>query len=758
MITVCVMGHTYVKNAEQPVRLPTKTVALLTYLTLERQAHHRDHLADLLWDHPDARLNLRVELNRLRANNIPGFPQGQRLLSLEGARTDLELWEAGASGPLDGPRLEEWLAALRGLPLSGLDDLGSLRFRMWLDHQRQVLDTRVRHTLEQVYLAHARAGRPGVCARINARLTALGHEPFPTPDPPPAPLVAGEPHFKRRESAALQAALQAAHQGPQVLVLSGAVGSGKSYEIKRLAQREGALLVYGDAGSLRLTLASIAQTVGSALPPEAEAVLTQMLHAPRSVEEDAVGVASALRTVRRPLMLCFENTDTDAPDLAGFLQLLGTGPAPVLIVLTTAHGRRHSALIRTMLGRLPSERLRQVHFGSLTIDGIVFAVQTHHPRLSLYEAERLAQTLWLSSDGSPLHLRALLLGGSCGPHLPADVRQRHDAEIELWPPALRRGLEQLSLALGPIDERLVAALEASSPGEEYALLREAHELGALCEDDPADTVLIGDGWVRQAPHASAPTQAVFRSEALRICLAGRLPAVLRRRTDRQLAQHLADADPGLAAFHARRAGELALADALRQEHARRVGRLEAQAPPPPVSPASAPPRAGSAPMPPLRVRDYLLSNEHGWLRVHRRGPYGHARTLRVRVALPSDAAGAGQLQFTWRLEHFTAALELGPLEVPFPLGVRVDGRTLKTFGPHAAVGVGTDGLLCTPQGDVTPGVWMQHSVTLAADRPDPHCAEFQVRALDIALSIASISWNGRTLLPRVLAAPLPEYA
>ncbi len=36
MLTVHVMGHTYVKHGEQPVRLSAKAVALLTYLTLER--------------------------------------------------------------------------------------------------------------------------------------------------------------------------------------------------------------------------------------------------------------------------------------------------------------------------------------------------------------------------------------------------------------------------------------------------------------------------------------------------------------------------------------------------------------------------------------------------------------------------------------------------------------------------------------------------------------------------------------------------
>lgn len=154
----------------------------------------------------------------------------------------------------------------------------------------------------------------------------------------------------------------------------------------------------------------------------------------------------------------------------------------------------------------------------------------------------------------------------------------------------------------------------------------------------------------------------------------------------------------------------------------------------------------------FRVRDSLLSNEHGWLQIHPQGPYGHARTLHVKVALPPGAASAGLLRFVWRLEHFTAALDLGPLEPPFPLGVRVSARTLLLLSPYAQPDFESGGLCHTVQNTVSPGVWMAHEAVLAPDRPEPRQVEFQVRALDIALSIGCVEWNGRPLFPRVFSA------
>lgn len=104
-----------------PVRLRTKGLALLYVLALEGPVL-RERVVDLLWHHPDAQNNLRVELHRLRGAlrrcGLDAFPSGQDPLELpEGIGLDL-------THRSDDPE-----------PLLGLDDLSS-NFQAWLDIHR----------------------------------------------------------------------------------------------------------------------------------------------------------------------------------------------------------------------------------------------------------------------------------------------------------------------------------------------------------------------------------------------------------------------------------------------------------------------------------------------------------------------------------------------------------------------------------------------------------------------------------------------
>ena len=167
-----VLGHVHLTRREETVPVSGKAAALLTYLCLEGLAHHREHLAELLWNTPDPLRNLRVELARLKRDDVAHFPERQPMLAFR-APLDLTDWLSAAQ-EVQGERLLPWLSKLRGLPLSGLEDLGSSRYQQWLEGQRWAIIEQVERTLGTVRQRLASAGQQTQAGQIQARAEQLG--------------------------------------------------------------------------------------------------------------------------------------------------------------------------------------------------------------------------------------------------------------------------------------------------------------------------------------------------------------------------------------------------------------------------------------------------------------------------------------------------------------------------------------------------------------------------------------------------------
>ena len=167
-----VLGHVHLTRQGQTVPVSSKAAALLTYLCLEGLAHHREHLAELLWNTPDPLRNLRVELARLKRDDVAHFPDRQPMLSFQ-VPLDLTGW-LSAAAEVQGDQMLPWLSRLRGLPLSGLEDLGSRRYQQWLEVQRWAIIEQVERALGEVRQRLAGAGRLAQARQIQARAEQLG--------------------------------------------------------------------------------------------------------------------------------------------------------------------------------------------------------------------------------------------------------------------------------------------------------------------------------------------------------------------------------------------------------------------------------------------------------------------------------------------------------------------------------------------------------------------------------------------------------
>ncbi|GBF06224.1 SARP family transcriptional regulator [Deinococcus aerius] len=791
MLTIHLLGHAHLSRDGQPVPVSAKAVALITYLSIEKLPQHRERLADLLWTTAEARKNLRVELARIRTAGLNLFPASRQLLYLENVTTDFDLWQARAEQDMNQAQLSDWLAMLRGFPLSGLEDLGSSTFKEWVDQQRWILSQQIEEGLSRVYWRYARAEQAWALRLIAARADTLGFEltteapedPHPadlpaprgTGVPAPEPDQAPELHFGRpQEEQMLERVLRDAEREPQVIVLHGPPGIGKSYHVERAAASGGWQTVrVTDTRSSRLVLASLAQAAlreSEAGGAEAEA-LRRLLLAPTSLEEDAVKVAVALARLRRPLLLVFDHVHDAPGELAPLLTFLTQVPSegPRALVLLSRQRAAQAPLTRALRARVGSA-CRELELPPLTRSSVQQALEGRlaaRPARTLHgEAARLVQR----SEGNPLHLLSLL--GPAGEpgdqdmHFPQAVRDSYGTDIDGWPPTLVEAMTRLSAIYGHFDRRVAqAALGEGLAASTDALLYEALERHILREVEAGGTLEWPGLTLRPAPQG-AETLYTFVSEGLRIALASRSPQLIRQDVRRRLVPALAEDSPGLAAYYARRGGLTEEAERLQRVY--RAGLQDRQLPGAgrrsvsgSGSPVPEPRRTPAAPHGPVAAQGYQISRDNnGWLNIWSVGRYGHPQTLRLHLPLP-PASGEAGLRLVWRLDVFSGGEELGPQQLPFPLRVGLRGSGMA----HVLTRTETPDYLeeevrhAVHAGVVTEQ-WMEHHLTFPAPAEGGAILELSVRALDLALTVGALTWQGQDLLaavpvPALRPAPLP---
>ncbi|MFK7601155.1 AAA family ATPase [Deinococcus sp. SM5_A1] len=901
MLTVHLLGHAHVTYNNRPVPLSAKAVALITYLTIEKLPQHRERLADLLWNTPEARKNLRVELARIRSAGLNLFPLSRQLLYLENVETDLNGWLSQLGGDLDQAGLAQWLSTLRGVPLSGLEDLGSPAFQEWTDHQRWVLTEQTEEVLARAYRQFQRAGKSWGTRAIAARAEALGFVhpgeflmedagldlpetaaaglpaalsvslPVPAPtagrpdlDTPvlDTPVRDGPLHFRVPErEAALRESLKRAAHAPQVLVLHGPTGSGKSYEAGRALTESGWLtLQISNSRAGRLIVATLAQSLlahpffptpagggageqpvfpdaGLSEPsdnPSASGqtssgqtssvqTLQGVLLRPGSLEEDVVKVATVLATVPRPLAIVLDHAHNGPVELASVLEFLLNVPsaAPRALVMLSRTPPSQAPLCRALLRRFGAAQSSVaqalvLEVAPLSLGSVVQALEAQsacrgNSGWGDADLHARAAVLVQRSAGNALHLLSLLQenepeqGDGVGRlppagHLPSAMRDTYLGEIDGWPAPLRDALSSLSVIQGDFSFGLAGSFpEAARRGmTPAALLREALERRALVETEPASAL----SWPAFGPLGdAAPGEPCyrFRAEGLRTALSGQLPQNERQELRRHLMAELEASQPGLALYYAERAGAEADAERLRAAYRSRLpagspllrplqpvasdqlraAQIKAvqvrpeqvrpeqmlSAPAltaPPTRPVPEPRRRPVSASPAVSWQGYLLSWEQGgWLGILSQGRYGHPHTLRVHLPIPAHLRGASALtlRLVWRLDVFHAGHELGPGQMAFPLRFSVPGADgAQVLTPDVPGDYTEEGQRQRVSADVTLGGWMQHELHFNMAGQAAERLDLQVRALDLALTIAELSLNGHSILPLTAAPERPGVA
>jgi hypothetical protein len=627
-------------------------------------------------------------------------------------------------------------------------------------------------------------------------------------------------YFARlREERQLRALLGASQ--PQIVLFHGSPGSGKTYLAERLAHAlppDWEVLRLSAARSGRLLIAALAQAalrLTTAAKPGADQtqLLRQVLLQPGTVEEDMVKVAVAFSQIGRPLLLLLDEAHAAPAELTGLLELVCQMPSDSarLVLLLSREEPVRQIVTRSLTRRLPG--VQTLALSPVTPASVQRVLSSRFSAESPLRLQSLASRLSQRSEGNPLHLLSLLarlpapdrtgradLGsvdlGSVT--LPQAVRDTLRSEPEGWSDALRDAMSRLSVVNGAFGPRTAQAVlsdhgpdrrrpERQSPERRSSDTAQADRTGELlCAALEKQILLEVDaGIALRLPELSpvrileeSDTRYMFRSEALRVTLAGQLPGLIRQDVRRRLSLALTASEPGLAAYYAERAGLQEQAGQLREQYRAQLpqgspllghGELRVEGDSAHLALSAAQPggQAQWTPSPggvPEPVRSpalaqrgashqgYSVSVEGGWLSVMSDGRYGHPQTLTLRLNWPEPLAGT--LRLVWRLDVFSGGEELMPSLTPFPLRltpVRPGGplrlrtgrsshaepETAFTFTPRP-VGQYREGhLICRPQPGVVFGQWMEHHLG-GPDWQGATGLDLSVRALDVALTIGLI--------------------
>jgi len=752
MLSLHILGRTYFTANHKVLNLSRKSLALVSYLALEGKPHHREHLAELLWTTPDALANLRVELARLRQHQPMLFAARQPMLSLDCPTDARSFFEALPE--LTEERLGEWLSRLRGPVLGGLEDLGSVEFQIWVDHQKQLVNDRLEDVLSQLHARFERSGRGYAAELVRARAESVGLPLHVVA--PPAPLNLD---FKWPATVEhIRAVLQGAQGAPQLILLQGHLGFRRAVLEAAAENTPWHTVQLQGSAEQRLVQAALRQQLNHFMPPGLQ--LSQLPNA--SSAETLMQMGELVTRTAKPLIIALHDAAPAGSWLVNAVRYALDLPTPLVLVLSISLLRSLDQLAAS-LGQLDWSRVHIVRMTPLGIRAVTEALMLRTP--AAHHQIGSQETLWIQaarlaqqSDGSAVYLRSALLAPvlPAPPDIPDTVRAVVLSQLADLPNELRESLSKLA----QIHDRFSPATAAALLGDQAPwVLAEASRHQLLLNASSSESVRLPGLTYRSD---DAEDHLTFTSELLRAVLAGTLPAPERRRLREILAEVLMPLQPEASRWYvqlvrgaAQRRRPVATVD-----HGLALLDLLDPAPPElaqpdtprhaswpaPVAQTSAqralPPQSGPQPRREVRsVNGYRVALEGGFLEVLRRGHQGQPPQL----ALHFGEVLAGRWTLVARLDVLRSAPYSLTLPV-YALGVRTGTgpRHLYSVEPVAdhmtSEAVGDTANIFS--GTIPLEAWFKLSGEAAAGE-----LELSLRAVDIALTIASMTWEHRQLLP-----------
>lgn len=544
-IQICLLGHTYLCSNGVEVNISTKAIAMLTYLAVEGVSHHREKLANLLWENSNNLLNLRVELSNLKRKKLDFFSERQAMLHV-GLPLDIEQWLAEAPD-VTSDQLGRWLSVLRGLPLTGLEDVGSIEFRSWVERQRIHLCERIEEQLGLVYKKFFERGEKQAAWQVKEHAKSIGLEFDVEVKAPVIDKNQSFPGYLDLERSRLIDIMQSGIHEPQLVVLKGARGVSRMMvdDLKMPEEWHVIQLQYSPNRS-KMHQALFLQAYNLLNPEQQKQMMPSLFQSNIDQGDNAIlRFSQVLSILKAPVLLAVHDM-YEAPDWlrqdALFLMQL---PSPlVLIGSRLMIEQNKSGQSKT---QFDWHRLHHLELPPVTTQQITKKLEQTHPYLSCEERQNTAARIGQCTEGWFPYTQAATNDPNQTERIPESLSRmlchmRGNLSKELMFAFAQLAQVQSRFTPQMMEELLGEhAQEALQTGLNTDLLVQASDL----ENLNLHTLMC-----RTKDHEQ---RLAFKSELHRIALASSITSAQRQAVRVKLAQMLLNTHTAMSLYYAERA-------------------------------------------------------------------------------------------------------------------------------------------------------------------------------------------------------------
>lgn len=721
------LGHTYLCQNGVQISTSTKATAMLTYLALEGVPHHREKIANLLWESNNASLNLRVELTNLRRHKLQFFAPRQSMLSIQ-LPLDIDWWLAQTQHVTSG-NLSNWLAVLRGLPLTGLEDVGSLEFRSWIERQRMCFIEQIEEQLTIVHKRFSEEGDQRSASHVIEHAKSIGLELDIQSEPSKTSRTQSSfSGYLDQERAKLLHLMELGHNAPQLVVLTGARGiSRMMVDDVQIPDGWQTIQLQYAPDRHQMHRALLLQVI-NLLPPEQQQQFRPMLFQDNTQQNDILHFGNLLSILKTPVLLAIHDM-YEAPDwLRKDAQFLMQLPIPLVLLGSRLMIEQDKANQKNNTS-FDWQRVHYLELPPVTTQQITKKLEQTHPYLNPEERYNTAARISQYTEGWFPYVQKAIERPSKTVRVPESLSRMLCTMQGQLSKELMAAFAKLALVQGRFTPEFVDQLLDQ---DSKAALQTGLNTELLTQASDFENLDLHTLVCRTKDHEH---KLGFRSELNRIAFAASISPDKRQAIRVELAEMFLETQPMVSLYYAERAQLPHLVNKAKSKLTRCAIAQHKKAN---YTPALAPAIGHSIERTITTPNGYQITRSKERTEIRRRGRLFDLTHLN----LNGLCIQPGHWSMVLRLDIAPTTANIAE-EITYPLALRFGGGSWKTFSATPIPNTEIEGIPTEFIGTLPTEQWIRIN---GYHNDDIGTLQLGVRAVDVSLTIASLENNGQRLL------------